>query len=63
MLRQKEVLRGEKDLGSFLSIPLLLLFWAALLSKDLAQEVAMPGLDVAALEGVGLTKGPYSLKI
>ena len=47
MPRLEEVLRGENDLGSFLSFPLLLLFLVVMLAEDLAQEVALSGLDVA----------------
>ena len=48
----------------FLPLPLLLLFLAVLLAEDMAQEMALslPGL-VAALEEVGLTKGPLFLRI
>ena len=48
----------------FLPLPLLLLFLAMLLAKDMVQVVALslPGL-VAALEVVGLMKGPLFLKI
>ena len=49
----EKIVKGEKAkekvvIESFLSFSLLLLFLAALLAKDLTQEVAMSGLDVAA---------------
>ena len=49
----------------FLPFPLLLLFLAMLLAKDMAQVVALslPGLDMAAIEEVGLMNGPLFLKI
>ena len=58
------VIWGERP-WIFLPLPLLLLFLAALVAEDMAQVVALslPGLGVAALEEVGLMKGPLFLKI
>ena len=54
---------GEKP-WIFLPFPILLLFLATLLAKDMAQVVALSLLGlVAALEVVGLTKGPLFLRI
>ena len=49
----------------FLPFPLLLLFLATLLAKDMAHVVALslPGLGVAAFEEVGLMKDPLFLKV
>ena len=49
----------------FLPLPLLLLFLAVLVAKDMAQVEALSllGLGVAACEEVGLTNGPLFLKI
>ena len=54
---------GDTPLINLL-LPLLLLFLAVLAAEDMAQVVALslPGL-VAALEVVGLTKGPLFLRI
>ena len=48
----------------FLPLPLLLLFFGALIAEDMAQVTALSfaGL-VAALEEEGLTKGPLFLMI
>ena len=53
------------DTSDSLSLPLLLVFLAALLAKELAQEEALSlsGLGVAAFEKRGLTKGPHFLRI
>ena len=55
---------GERP-WNFLPLPLLLLFVATLLAKDLAQEMTLSssGLDIAAFEEVGLMKGPLFLRI
>ena len=48
----------------FLPIPLFLLFLGALIVEDMAQEMALSLLGlVAALEEVGLMKGPLFLQI
>ena len=52
--------RKTLDLPPF---PPFFLFLAAFLAKDLAQEEALSGQHVTALEGVGLTKSPHFLKI
>ena len=49
----------------FLPFPLLLLFLAALVAKDMTQVEALSllGMGVAAREDVGLTNGPLFPKI
>ena len=49
---------GEKD-----PYPPFFLILTMMLAMDLAQEEALSGQHVTALEGVGLTKNLHSLKI
>ena len=48
----------------FLPLPLLLLFFGALIAKDMTQVTALSFAGmVAALEVVGLTNGPLFLRM